>query len=64
VEAHSLLKEMMSQGFAVAVAGYLLVRLEGRLEALTRSIDRLCERRGARPNMAPTACLSRDEDPR
>ena len=57
MEAHSLLKEMMSQGFAVAVAGYLLVRLEGRLEALTRSIDCLCER-------TALAATLRDEAPR
>lgn len=57
MEASSLLKEMMSQGFAVAVAGYLLVRLEGRLEALTRSIDCLCER-------TALAVTQRDEAPR
>ena len=57
MEASSLLKDMMSQGFAVAVAGYLLVRLEGRLEALTRSIDCLCER-------TALSVTQRDEAPR
>ena len=57
MEASCFLKYMMSQGFAVAVAGYLLVRLEGRLEALTISIDFLCERTGL-------AGTQRDEAPR
>lgn len=50
----TLLRDLTSQGFAVGVAAYLLVRLESRLEALTRSIDRLCER----------TCLPREEAPR
>ena len=44
MDVPGLLRELTTQGFAVGVAAYLLVRLEGRLEALTRSIDRLTER--------------------
>ena len=56
MDAPGLLRELTTQGFAVGVAAYLLVRLEGRLEALTRSIDRLTERTPPPP--------LRDEAPR
>ena len=56
VDAPGLLRELTTQGFAVGVAAYLLVRLESRLEALTRSIDRLTERTPLPP--------LRDEAPR
>ena len=56
MDAPGILRELTTQGFAVGVAAYLLVRLEGRLEALTRSIDKLTERTTIPP--------IRDEAPR
>lgn len=36
-----IIKATIQTGFAVAVAAYLLVRLEARLEELTRAIQEL-----------------------
>lgn len=57
MDGPGLIRELTTQGFAVGVAAYLLVRLESRLEALTRSIDCLCER-------TALAATPRDEAPR
>ena len=36
-----LLKSALQNGFAVAVAGYLLIRMEKEIKALKESIDKL-----------------------
>jgi len=43
IQLEAVLQAVGNVGFPIAVAAYLLVRIEGKLEALAASIARLAE---------------------